>query len=139
MNNNRYGVAQQTASRVRQVIGELGYESSLGARSLRSHRTGVLGVLVAEFEPFSTEVLKGLSRAAQGSGYELLAHSGGGALDAQEGWERRSLGRLSRTLIDGAVIVTPTVGEGGWGIPVVAIDPHTGDSDLPTVDADNLG
>jgi LacI family transcriptional regulator len=28
--------------------------------------------------------------------------------------------------------------DGGYRIPVVAIDPHTGPSDLPTVDSDNL-
>jgi LacI family transcriptional regulator len=137
--NDRYGVAERTAVRVRQVIAELGFESSLVARSLRSRRTGVIGVLVAEFEPFSTELLKGLSRAAQGSGYELLAHSGGsGGPIGHIGWERRSLARLSGTLIDGAVIVTPTVAEGDYRIPVVAIDPHTGHTNLPTVDADNL-
>ena len=59
--NGRYGVAQATLDRVQEVIDELGYEASLGARSLRSHRTNVLGILVAEFEPFSTELLKGAS------------------------------------------------------------------------------
>ena len=57
--NGRYGVAQATMDRVQQVIEQLGYEASLGAQSLRSHRTNVLGILVAEFEPFSTELLKG--------------------------------------------------------------------------------
>ncbi len=138
--NDRYGVATETAKRVRRVIAELGYESSLVARSLRSHRTGVLGVLVAEFEPFSTELLKALSAAARNSGYELLAHAGGsGGPGGHVGWERRSLARLGGTLIDGAIIVTPTVAEGDYRIPVVAIDPHTGSSELPTVDADNLG
>jgi LacI family transcriptional regulator len=61
--NGRYGVAQSTLLRVQEVIDELGYEASLGARSLRSHRTNVLGILVAEFEPFSTELLKGVSSA----------------------------------------------------------------------------
>ena len=46
--NGRYGVAQSTLTRVQEVIDELGYETSLGARSLRSHRTNVLGILVAE-------------------------------------------------------------------------------------------
>ncbi len=137
--NDRYGVAARTASRVRDVIAQLGYESSLVARSLRSHRTGVLGVLVAEFEPFSTELLKGLSHAARDSGYELLAHSGGSGPHGHAGWERRSLARLSGTLIDGAILVTPTVSEWDQRIPVVAIDPHTGGSDPPTVDSDNLG
>ena len=109
--NGRYGVAQATLTRVQEVIDELGYEASLGARSLRSHRTNVLGILVAEFEPFSTELLKGASSAVGSTGYELLAYSGGGR-GADVGWERRYLSRLSGTLIDGAIIVTPTVRRG---------------------------
>ena len=45
--NERYGVAPETGVRVREVIEELGYESSLIARSLRSQRTNVIGILVA--------------------------------------------------------------------------------------------
>jgi LacI family transcriptional regulator len=135
--NGRYGVAQSTLDRVQQVIEELGYEASLGASSLRSHRTNVLGILVAEFEPFSTELLKGASSAITQTGYELLAYSGG-ARGADVGWERRYLSRLGGTLIDGAIIVTPTVVDASSGIPVVAVDPHTGPSGLPTVDSDNF-
>ncbi|WP_425483029.1 LacI family DNA-binding transcriptional regulator [Cellulomonas septica] len=135
--NGRYGVAAATLSRVQEVIEELGYEASLGARSLRSHRTNVLGILVAEFEPYSTELLKGASAAVGATGYELLAYSGGGA-GGSVGWERRYLSRLAGTLIDGAVIVTPTVVEAHPGVPVVAVDPHTGPSGLPTVDADSF-
>ncbi|SCG61188.1 transcriptional regulator, LacI family [Micromonospora siamensis] len=136
--NGRYGVAQATVERVEQVIRDLGYEASLGAQSLRSHRTNVLGILVAEFEPFSTELLKGASREVAGSGYQLLAYSSGDGEGAAVGWERRSLARLSGTLIDGAVIVTPTVVETKHGFHVVAVDPHTGPSGLPTVDSDNF-
>jgi LacI family transcriptional regulator, galactose operon repressor len=135
--NGRYGVAQATVDRVQEVITQLGYEASLGAQSLRSHRTHVLGILVAEFEPFSTELLKGASRAVADTNYELLAYSGG-ARGADVGWERRSLSRLSGTLIDGAIIVTPTVVETKPGFHVVAVDPHTGPSGLPTVDSDNF-
>lgn len=136
--NGRYGVAEATVERVQQVIRQLGYEASLGAQSLRSHRTNVLGILVAEFEPFSTELLKGASREIAGTGYQLLAYSGGDGDGAAIGWERRSLARLSGTLIDGAVIVTPTVVETKQGFHVVAVDPHTGPSGLPTVDSDNF-
>ena len=134
--NGRYGVAQETLDRVQGVIDRLGYEASLGAQSLRSRRTHVLGILVAEFEPFSTELLKGASDAIAGTGYELLAYSGG-SRGADVGWERRYLSRLSGTLIDGAVIVTPTVVDTNHGVPVVAVDPHTGPSGLPTIDSDN--
>ncbi len=136
--NGRYGVAQATVERVQQVIHQLGYEASLGAQSLRSHRTNVLGILVAEFEPFSTELLKGASSEVTGTGYQLLAYSSGDVAGAAVGWERRSLARLSGTLIDGAVIVTPTVVETKQGFHVVAVDPHTGPSGLPTVDSDNF-
>ncbi len=136
--NGRYGVAATTTERVQQVIDDLGYESSLVARSLRSHRTNVIGILVAEFEPFSTEILKGTSQAITGTGYELLAYSGGGRAGPDAGWERRYLSRLSGTLIDGAILVTPTIVDTGASVPVVAIDPHAGPAHMPTVDADNL-
>lgn len=135
--NNRYGVARSTVERVQEVIDELGYQASLGAQSLRSRRTNVLGILVAEFEPFSTELLKGASAAVTDTGYELLAYSGGGGR-ARVGWEQRSLSRLSGALIDGAVLVTPTAVETQPDMPVVAVDPHTGPSGIPTVVSDNL-
>ncbi|GAA3774487.1 LacI family DNA-binding transcriptional regulator [Microbacterium kribbense] len=135
--NGRYGVAQNTIAKVSAVIDELGYETSLVARSLRSHRTNVIGILVAGFEPFSTELLKGISAAAVGSGYELLAYAGALTDEARVGWERRSLSRLAGTLVDAAIIVTPTVQVAGAPVPIVAIDPHTGLGDVPAVDTDN--
>lgn len=138
--NGRYGVAARTSERVLEVISDLGYESSLVARSLRSHRTNVIGILVAEFEPFSTQILQGVSNAIGPTGFELLAYSaGGGDGSPAVGWEQRYISRLSGTLIDGAILVTPTVLEVGQGTPVVAIDPHTGPGGIPTVDSDNLG
>jgi len=135
--NGRWGVAQRTVDHVQQVIEQLGYEASLGAQSLRSHRTNVLGILVAEFEPFSTELLKGASTEVKSTEYELRAYTAG-ARGAMVGWERRSLARLSGTLIDGAILVTPTVVETKEGFHVVAIDPHTGPTGMPTIDSDNF-
>ncbi|UDY24947.1 LacI family DNA-binding transcriptional regulator [Nocardioides sp. Kera G14] len=136
--NERYGVSPATNERVLAVIDELGYESSLIASSLRRKRTGVIGVLVAEFEPYSAELLKGISSGLEGTGYELMAHAGSTDVHSRSGWERRSLSRLGHTLIDGAIVVTPSmlITDQG-GIPVVAIDPHTGPDGPATVDADN--
>src|ERR671917_248350 len=137
--NGRFGVAPATAERVLAVVEELGYESSLVARSLRRQRTNVIGVLVAEFEPYSSELLKGISAAIGGTGYELLAYSGGSDGGLPTGWERRSLSRLGGTLIDGAIVVTPTmVMSDTVAIPVVAVDPHTGPEGGHTVDSDNV-
>ena len=137
--NDRYGVSAATLARVRAVIDELGYEASLVAQSLRNHRTNVIGILVADLEPFSTELLKGAADAIRGSGFELVVYSAGGRTGDPAGWEKRYLSRLSGTLVDGAVLVTPTVSlEAVPGTPVVAVDPHTGPSHLPTIDSDNL-
>ena len=136
--NGRYGVSTETNDHVTQVINRLGYEVSLVARSLRNRRTNVIGVLVADFEPFSTEVLKGAADAIRATGYELVAYSAGGRIDEHVGWERRYLSRLMGTLVDGAVLVTPTITDVQFDGPIVAVDPHTGPSSLPTVTADNL-
>ena len=137
--NQRYGVSAETFARVTAVIKELGYEASLVAQSLRNHRTNVIGILVADIEPFSTELLKGAADAIRGTGFELVVYSAGGRTGDPQGWEQRYLTRLSGTLVDGAVLVTPAVDlEGLPGTPVVAVDPHTGRSPLPTVDSDNL-
>lgn len=134
--NGRYGIAADTVQRVLDVVERLGYESSLVASSMRSFRTGVIGVLVADFEPFSAEILKGVAQALHSTRYDLLAYSGSRQADST-GWERRSLSRLSGTLIDGAIMVTPTVVSASVDVPIVAIDPHTGRADLPTVESDS--
>jgi LacI family transcriptional regulator len=136
--NDRYGVAADTHAKVRAVIAELGYEASIVAQSLRNHRTNVIGILVADIEPFSAELLKGAAKAMAGTGFELVVYSAGGRAEDRVGWEQRYLSRLSGTLIDGAMLVTPTVVDVRYGAPVVAVDPHAGSSSLPTVDSDNL-
>lgn len=137
--NGRDGIAAATAEHVLGVVDDLGYETSIVASSLRRSHTGVIGVLVADFEPYSTELLKGISSAAEGTGYELLAYAGGNDDGKRTDWERRSLSRLGGTLIDGAVVVAPTAPmRNGTSIPVVAIDPHSGAESVPTVDGDNV-
>jgi LacI family transcriptional regulator len=134
--NGRYGVAPATITKVREVIDDLGYESSLIARSLRSQRTNVIGILVSGIEPFSAELLKGAARALQDSEFELIVYSGG--MHGEDGWERRSLSRLGGTLTDGIILVAPTIVEVNASHPVVAVDPHLGGSTMPTVDAQNF-
>ena len=136
--NGRYGVSSQTFDHVSAVINRMGYETSLVARSLRNARTNVIGLLVADFEPFSTEVLKGAADAIRGTGYELVAYSASGRFDERPHHPRQVAPFPADVLVDGAVLVTPTVTDVQYDGPVVAVDPHTGRSSLPTVAADNL-
>lgn len=138
--NGRSGIAADTQERVRAVVEEMGYVGAVGAQTLRRQKTGVVGVLVSRFEPYSAEVLKGVSAAIEGSGYELMAWSGvtkPGA--AASGWERRLLGRLAGGLIDGAIVVTPSVTPPVGGFPLVVVDPHELSDDTPTVRSDDAG
>ncbi len=136
--NDRYGVAADTLTKVKAVIAELGYESSLVARSMRSLRTNVIGILVADIEPFSAELLKGAARAIRETDYELIVYSGSGHGKEHSGWERRNVSRLSGTLTDGIILVTPTVVDVSDAAPIVTVDPHAGPPSLPSVHSDNL-
>ncbi len=133
--NSRYGVAKETISMVEGIIAELGYVGNLGASGLRSKSTNVIGILVADFEPYSAELIKGAAKATRNTKYDVLAYAGGEA----PAWERRSLARLGGTLIDAAVVVTPTALATSISVPVVAIDPHYGPNWLPTIDCDSFG
>lgn len=133
--NSRYGVAKETISMVEGIIAEMGYVGNLGASGLRSKSTNVLGILVADFEPYSAELIKGAAKATRNTKYDVMAYAGGEAPE----WERRSLARLGGTLIDAAVVVTPTALASAISVPVVAVDPHYGPNWLPTIDCDSLG
>ena len=133
--NGHYGVAPATQVRVAEAVAELGYESSLIARSLRSGRTNIVGALVHDIEPFSAEVLKGIARSLRETPFELVVYCGG--YHHRDGWEQRYLSRLAGTLTDGAILLTPTVVDVQSDQPIVAVDPHVGGSRLPTVDTEN--
>ncbi len=136
--NNRDGISEETQRRVRQVIDDLGYVSSVSARSLRAARTGVIGVLIPDFEPYATEVLKGIARRLNGSPFELMAWSGGAGRDATRGWERQLVARLAGSVLDAAILIAPSVTSLPFdGFPMVAVDPHEGPGYLPSVRADD--
>lgn len=118
--NARHGVAESTALRVRRAIEGMGYEPSLAARRLRGGQTRVVGVLFAELDAWAGEVLKGVSSAAEGSGYGLLAFSGGRGPGAS-GWEHRALTMLGETLIDGAILLASGQEAIPGYLPVVAV------------------
>ncbi len=135
--NGRYGVSAGTTAQVRSAIERLGYESSLVATSLRRSRTNVLGLVTHSFQSYTAEVLKGVMEALTQSGFDLIIYANSDLYGTySEGWEQRHLTRLSGTLTDGCIVVTPW-GEVRSSTPVVVIDPAR-DSTAPSVTADNL-
>ncbi len=135
--NGHYGVSASTVGQVREAIAQLGYESSLVAASLRRSRTNVFGLVTHSFESYTAEVLKGVMSALRGSGFDLIIYANSDVYGTgSDGWEQRHLTRLSGTLTDGCIVVTPW-SEVDSHTPLVAIDPVR-DSEFPSVTADNF-
>ncbi|MFF0153865.1 LacI family DNA-binding transcriptional regulator [Micromonospora sp. NPDC005203] len=135
--NGHYGVSARTIAQVRSAIDQLGYESSLVATSLRRSRTNVLGLVTHSFQSYTAEVLKGAMKALSRSGFDLIIYANSDLYGSySEGWEKRHVARLSGTLTDGCIVVTPW-GEVQSRTPIVAIDPVRG-STAHSVTADNL-
>ena len=62
--NNKVDVAPDTYQKVQEVIEKLGYTSSLAARSLRSRRTNVVGLVLFDIvDAFSVQIMSGIDRA----------------------------------------------------------------------------
>jgi DNA-binding LacI/PurR family transcriptional regulator len=71
--NNKPDVSSETRRRVQEVINELNYRPSALARSLISHRSHTLGVVIAGLESFGpSRTLSGIASAAENAGYSVL-------------------------------------------------------------------
>ena len=119
--NDKDDVAPETYEKVRSVIRRLGYTSSLAARSMRSRRTNVIGLIVPDVgDPFSIQVMRGVNRAITEMGHDLILYtSGSHRWPTTAERERRYVSLLN------GIIVTPAATSFSTSAPVVAIDPNT--------------
>ncbi|MCB0214251.1 MAG: LacI family DNA-binding transcriptional regulator [Anaerolineae bacterium] len=137
--NDKDDVAEETYENIQRIIRELGYTSSLAAKSMRSRKTNVIGLVVPDLtQSFSLNVVKGVNRAIEGLDYDLLVYTGGDSTDRT--WavrERRYVSLLNGSITDGIIVVTPTAETFSTHFPLVAIDPHLDSADFPAVIATN--
>jgi LacI family transcriptional regulator len=137
--NDKDDVAFETYEKVQRIISELGYSSSLAAKSMRSHKTNVIGLVVPDLEQaFCLNVVKGVHRAIEQLDYDLLVYSGGNS--SNRSWavrERQYVSLLNGSITDGIIVVTPTAETFSTHYPLVAVDPHLDSADFPSVIATN--
>lgn len=97
-------VSSALLARVARAVSELGYEPNLAARSLRKGRSRLVGLVVADItNPFFTELVDVIERAASAKGYSVLLCN-----SAEEiGREERHLAVLRAQRVDG-LIIAPT-------------------------------
>lgn len=72
--NQRYEfMSAETKKRIESVIREMGYRPNNLARSLKSNRSGLIGVLVADISnPFSSILVKGIGDTCKNRGFQTI-------------------------------------------------------------------
>jgi len=124
--NDKDDVAAETYERVQDVIQQLGYTSSLAARSMRSRRTNVIGLIVPDVaDSFSIQVMKGVNQAIFELDYDLIIYTSGSIKKRSAAErERHFVSLLNGSVTDGVIIVTPAATNFSTAAPVVTIDPN---------------
>ena len=137
--NDKGDVAPETYQKVQEVIDELGYTSSLAARGLRSRRMNVIGLAMPDVgDPFSIQVMKGVSRAIAELDYDLIVYTGGEfQRETSADRERRFVSLLGGGITDGVIVVTPATTSFPTASPVVVVDPNVENHGCPAVIATN--
>lgn len=137
--NGKDDVALETIEKVKRVVQELGYASSLAARGMRSHRTNVIGLILPDVAaPYCHSIMRGVNRAIARLDKDLLIYtSGSGYKEDIAQNERAYVAFLNGGITDGVVVVTPTATNFNTHDPVVIIDPNNESPDFPVVFAAN--
>jgi LacI family repressor for deo operon, udp, cdd, tsx, nupC, and nupG len=95
-------VSAETRERVAAVARELGYRPNASARTLRTQRSRVLGVVLPTLlNPVFAECLDGIAHAAAELGYAILPVT----TDYQLGQEERAVDLLRSENVDGMILV----------------------------------
>ena len=137
--NSKSDVASETQNRILSVINNLGYTTNLAARSMRSRKKNLIGLLMPDIAyPFAIEVMKGVNRAIADSEFDLLVYTTGDVRKSgRVSHEQHYISLLANSLSDGVIIVAPVAGEFSIDAHIVSIDPHTSNPDYPAVHATN--
>ena len=118
-------ISPEVSERIRKIAEEMHYHPSAAARSLKTHRTKTLGVIVSHIaDPFFSEILQGIDNVAQQNGYSLFIASAQHHLDR----EQAIMKTMREHRVDGIILCsTPfSTGQGKQlltdDIPIVVIN-----------------
>jgi LacI family transcriptional regulator len=137
--NGKVDVASDTQDRILSVIDDLGFTTNLAARSMRSHKKNLVGLIMPDIAyPFAIEVMKGVNRAIAESEFDLLVYTTGDVRKSGRAFhEQKYVSLLTNSISDGVIIVAPVAGEFNIDAPIVSIDPLASNPNYPAVHATN--
>jgi len=137
--NGKVDVAVETQDRIQSVIDDLGFTTNLAARSMRSQKKNLVGLIMPDIAyPFAVEVMKGVNRAIAESEFDLVVYTTGDVRKSgRASHEQKYVSLLTNSISDGVVIVAPVAGEFVIDAPIVSIDPLASNPNYPAVHATN--
>lgn len=121
-------ISDETAQRIQQAALDMAYLPSAAARSLKTNRSQVLGVIVTSIDdPFFSEIVFGIEEAAQQAGYSLFI----AAPQHDTAREQKIVHAMMEHRTDGVIICSSSFSpEQGrqlleYGFPIVVVN-HQG-------------
>jgi DNA-binding LacI/PurR family transcriptional regulator len=118
-------ISDETSERIRQMAQEMGYQPSAAARSLKTNRSQVLGVIVSSLDdPFFSEILQGIEDSVQESNFSLFI----AASRHDPNRERKIVQTMIEHRVDGVIICSTSFSaEQGrqlldYGFPTVVVN-----------------
>ncbi|MFJ4262791.1 LacI family DNA-binding transcriptional regulator [Paenarthrobacter nicotinovorans] len=133
--NNYEFIRPTTRQRVLAAIEELGYETNLTARSLRSGKTNMLGLVLADLSiPYYAELASDIMKAAWRRGYRVLVEQSGN----EAAHEKAAIQGQFRSLTDGLLFIPLALGaeeiiQGAGTKPLVLLGEYVQDPRLDMV------
>lgn len=144
--NNHPSVKPEVRERVQEVIAETGYHPDPAARSLASHRSGIIGLVIPRViqslftDPYYPRLMQGIAQACNANDYTLslfLFHT--------EDDERKLYPRVLRNqLVDGVIVTGSQINDPlvpkliDNQVPFVMVGRPDDALDVSFVDADNV-
>lgn len=118
-------VADETRERLREVVDRLGYVPNAAARSLKTGRSYLIGVILSNIaHPYWSAVLSGVEEACQRRGYSVIVSSAGDKVEVENRYLRVFLDqRVDGILLNPANADPATVAR--WSAltcPVITLD-----------------
>ncbi len=133
-------VSEDTARRVIEAAGKLGYRPNAVARSLRTRRSHTVGVLIPDLNnPLFPPIVRGLEDRLADAGYVALL----GNTDADPGRERTLFEQMRARHVDGFALATATLRDqllaeaATAEVPLVLMNRLAPEYGFPSVAADN--
>ncbi|GAB6152208.1 LacI family DNA-binding transcriptional regulator [Desulfosporosinus burensis] len=139
--NGRYEfMSDETRKRIQDVIEELAYRPNNLARSLKSNKSSLIGVIISDItNPFSSILVKGIGDLCQEKGYQIIIAN----TDNDPVKEQDYIQSLIDNRVEGLIVNTSgqngdyLVSIGNQGIPIVLADRALPELKFDTIMTDN--